>query len=184
MAQSHDPHCRKAGRENDPVPSSLQPQGHPSPSWGSMNPRVGPGNGLARPAPHPAVMEAVLSCAGSAPSGTACRGSGVTMGQAVQDLVSPHPQSAEQDGLNPVRLQQDGRHVQARQEEGPRLGKPRSEPPLENCGSAVQLGMVRRGCWKAVWEAVLPTQPQYPPLPPAQCPQASPLCPRDRSAPT
>lgn len=87
-----------------PAPfNSLQPQGHPSPSWGSMSPRAGPGNGLAHPSPHPAVMESVLSCAGSAPSRTACRGSGVTVGQAVQDLGVSTPPECRAGGAEPQR---------------------------------------------------------------------------------
>lgn len=77
MAQSHEPRCRRAGGENNPVPCSLQPQGYLATSRGSTNPKAGeiyplprvtgPGYGPAHPSPCPAATEALLLCAGSAP---------------------------------------------------------------------------------------------------------------------
>lgn len=181
------PCCWRAG------PSSLLPQGHLAPSPGCTSPRAGgiyphprvagPGYGPARTFPHPAAMEPCCPARARPPNRTACPGG---RGDAGSGCAGPGclctPRAQGREGLSPAGLRQGG-CVQARQEEGPGLGKQRSEPPLGNCGGATQLGAAGGGCQRV--GGVMPPQPHSAPLPPAQpSPRPVPLRPGDRLAPT
>lgn len=149
VAWSHKPLCRTAGRENNPMIGSPQPQRHLPPSEDCTNSKAGEIYPLPRVTDQvtaPLVLPLALQqwrpcCPAQSPNWT-----GVMLDLAVQYLVSPHPQSAGQGGteLFGARIRQ--RMFSGQTEGGAQAGEAKFRDSLRELWRRHAARVARQGC--------------------------------------